>query len=376
MIELCDKEVCTGCGACFNRCDKGAISMVADEEGFASPQIDAGKCVGCGLCQKACPQLNPPTFHPPMGEKVYAVWAKDDAIRLTSSSGGLYTVFAQEILKRGGLVNGVAFDKDFNLTHRLVDNAEDLAALRGSKYVQSDIGDIYRRVEQALKAGRPVLFTSTPCQVAGLYAFLGRDYPQLVTCDIICHGVPSSVKFKAVVEETARVNHVVDPVDFRFRDYEHWSFNPVLVDKTGQTFGSAAATAYLKSFMSGDYYRECCYSCRFAVFTRVADLTIGDFWGLGSWTPFVRADKKKGVSLLLVNTKRGRELFNALPEDIVCLMSRDVRECEGNGQLYHPTRRPGEPKVRQGKSTYKLVRSLVMRCVSHAGALTIRRFCR
>lgn len=376
MIELCDKEVCTGCGACFNRCDKGAISMVADKEGFASPQIDVGKCVGCGLCQKACPQLNPPTFHPPMGKKVYAAWAKDDAIRLTSSSGGLYTVFAQEILKRGGLVNGVAFDKDFNLTHRLVDNAEDLAALRGSKYVQSDIGDIYRRVEQALKAGRPVLFTSTPCQVAGLYAFLGRDYPQLVTCDFVCHGVPSPTRFKAMVAETVRINRVGDPVDFRFRDYARWDYHPVLIDGSGGTFAGAPCTEYLEAFRSGVGNRQSCYSCRFAAFSRVADLTIGDFWGLGSWTPFIRADKKKGVSLLLVNSNRGRELLNALSGDAVRLMLRDVRECECNGQLYRPTRRHGESKVRQRMSAYKLVRSLMMRCVSRAGALTIGRFCR
>lgn len=376
MIELCAREVCTGCGACFNRCVKGAVSMVADEEGFAYPQIDTGKCVECGLCQKACPQLNAPQLNPPMGKKVYAAWAKDDSIRLKSSSGGLYSLLAAEIIRRGGLANGVAFNPDFNLMHRLVEREEDLAALRGSKYVQSDVGWIFREVEKALKSDRPVLFTSTPCQVAGLYAFLGRDYPQLVTCDIICHGVPSPVKFKAVVEATARVNHVANPVDFRFRDYEHWSFNPVLVDKTGRIFGSAAATAYLKSFTSGANYRECCYSCRFAAFTRVADLTIGDFWGLGSWTPFILADKKKGVSLLLVNTKRGRELLNALSGDTVCLMPRDVRECEGNGQLYHPTRRPGESKKSQRKSAYKSVRSLVMRCVSRAGALTIGRFCK
>lgn len=374
MTELCARESCTGCAACANRCPRGAIDMIPDSEGFAVPRINSAVCVECGLCVRACPQLNPSRLNPPMGKSVYAAWATDDAIRLTSSSGGLYSLLAAEVIRQGGLANGVAFDRDFNLTHRLVDCIEGLAALRGSKYVQSDVGRIYCEVENALGAGRPVLFISTPCQVAGLQAFLGRDYPQLVTCDIVCHGVPSPTRFKAMVAEAVRDNGVANPVDFRFRDYERWDYHPVVVDSEGKTFGSVMASDYLKSFLSGVSCRQCCHSCRFATFSRVADLTIGDFWGLGSWTPFTRADKKKGVSLLLVNSPRGWKLLNALPKGSVCLVSRDVRECEDNGQLYRP-RRAGSAERRRMFS-YRAIRSLLMRCVSRAAALTIGRVCR
>ncbi len=315
--------------------------MVTDEEGFAYPKIDVGKCVGCGLCQKACPQLNPPPFHSPMGKKVYAAWAKDDTIRLASSSGGLYTVFAQEILKRGGLVNGVAYDKDFNLTHRLVDKPEDLAALRGSKYVQSDIGDIYRRVEQALKVGRPVLFTSTPCQVAGLHSFLGKPYDNLITCDFVCHGVPSPTFFKAMVKEVARKKHVAHPVAFRFRDNREWGFRPALIDINEVEYADGVADKfYFEAFLRGLNYRENCYLCKHATFSRVADLTIGDFWGIGTWWPFCHVDKMMGVSLLLVNSDRGREFVRSIPQSIWSSELRDVRECEENLQLFGPTLRP------------------------------------
>ena len=340
-MTLCPKIQCTGCGACFNRCARGAISMVADEEGFAYPKIDAEKCVGCGLCQKACPQLTPPLFHPPMGKKVYAAWARDDAIRLASSSGGLYTVFAQEVLKRGGLVNGVAYDKDFNLTHRLVDKAEDLAALRGSKYVQSDIGDVYRRVEQALKAGRPVLFTSTPCQVAGLYSFLGKSYDNLVTCDFVCHGVPSPTLFKAMVREVVRKKNVADPMAFRFRDDRGWGIRLSLIDKDGVEYNDGVADKfYYESFLQGLHNRENCYQCRYASFSRVADLTIGDFWGLGSWWPFCHSDKYKGVSLLLLNSQRGSQFVASISPEFLRREIRDVHECEENCQLYMPVVRP------------------------------------
>lgn len=337
---LCPKLQCTGCGACFNRCDRQAISMEADEEGFAYPKIDTGKCVGCGLCEKACPQLNPPAFHPPMGKRVYAAWAKDDSIRLASSSGGLYTVFAQEILKRGGLVNGVAYDQDFNLTHRLVDKVDDLASLRGSKYVQSDIGDIYRQVEDALRHGRSVLFTSTPCQVAGLYSFLGKQYDNLITCDFVCHGVPSSAFFKLMVAEVVKKNRVTDPVAYRFRDLNRWGFRPALVDKNGIEYQDGVTDKfYFQTFLRGLNYRENCYQCRHASFSRVADLTIGDFWGIGTWWPFRHADKMKGVSLLLVNTPKGKAFVDCLSESALYRELRDIHECDENRQLYEPVER-------------------------------------
>lgn len=191
MIQLDKKQTCTGCHACAAKCPKQCIKMISDTEGFWYPQIDEEECINCGLCERVCPIITPIKFEDPFSPMAYACYNRDEKVRLASSSGGIFTLIAEAVLKQGGVVFGAGFDEDFNVCHQCVERVEDLDKLRMSKYVQSKIGETYREAENFLKENRLVLFTGTPCQIGGLKAYLGKSYDNLITQDIICHGVPS-----------------------------------------------------------------------------------------------------------------------------------------------------------------------------------------
>ena len=198
-------DQCTGCEACANICPKDCISMVENAEGFLFPKIDSGKCVGCELCEKACPVLSPIPIHKTQEDvKVYALIHKDEDVRSHSSSGGAFSAIADFVLEQGGVVFGAAFDENFEVHHICVDKPEDLYKLRGSKYVQSRIGDAYRQAKEKLQQGRLVFFTGTACQTSGLLGFLGRDYENLITQDLICHGVPSPLAWRKYIQLNRR----------------------------------------------------------------------------------------------------------------------------------------------------------------------------
>lgn len=203
MIRLCDKTDCTGCGACYNACPKRSISMEKDVEGFLYPRIDTQTCVECGACQMACPVLTPLDKHR-RAEYPLAVVAVSDEIRRKSSSGGMFSLFSSSILSCGGIVYGAAFDKDYRVCHRSARDEKELEPLRGSKYAQSDVELTFREVRESLRVGRDVLYTGTPCQIAGLYRFLGkRDVSRLYTVDLVCHGVPSVKSFQLYLSRLA-----------------------------------------------------------------------------------------------------------------------------------------------------------------------------
>ena len=330
--EITDLQKCFGCEACVNACPVGCIAFQQDDEGFFVPQIDAEKCIDCNKCRKICPANSAAEFHDV--RHVFAAWSLDESIRCSSSSGGLYSVFANHVIDGGGVANGVKFDSNTILYHGLFETRDDIQSCRGSKYVQSRPGMIYKQVKDALDTGKKVLFTSTPCQVDALYRFLGNDHPNLITCDLICHGVPSPEFLKKTI---AVINHDKNEIsEITFRNLSKWGGCGVFINGNRQR--NVADELYINTFLKGYSYRESCYNCPYATEKRVSDFTLGDFWGLGEYRAF-KHDKSKGVSLLLINSKKGNDFFEEIKKDLFFekrAFSEAVRE---NHQLKSPVKR-------------------------------------
>lgn len=334
---LADHTHCTGCSACASICPKDAISMRRDREGFSYPVIHASKCVRCGRCMSVCPILKP------MERKslpaVYAVWNRDDQIRKDSTSGGAFTAIADYVLEGGGVVYGAAFDAHEHLRHIPCFRKEDLWRMRGAKYVQSDLGDTYREVKEALKL-RQVLFTGTPCQVDGLYRFLGERPENLITCDLVCHGVPSP----GVWENMARLierrkGKELQAVRFRNKvtGWKDSHFTTVFDDGTVDT-APLFKTEFGRAFGKALFLRPSCHHCPYTSMSRAGDFTLGDFWGLHE--DELPEQQKLGVSLLLVNSPHGSHIFDQL--SLARKAFPAERAIAGNPRLASPIPQPVE----------------------------------
>lgn len=309
---------CTGCGACLNKCPVDAIQMKADDKGFLFPEIDAEKCINCGLCAKACPVLAPESENkaePPC----YAVMA-EDSIREKSSSGGVFTLLANWMFSQGGVVAGAAYTEDcYSVEHIMSTNEEELARLRGSKYVQSNTGLIYKQVKEYLDKGTPVLFTGTPCQVAAVNKFLGKPYDNLYTLDLVCHGVPSPEVYTRFIKEQEEIyGSKAVRVSFRDKDIVNWNVSTAIDFEDGQKYRkNRNECAYMKSFLKLLTIRENCGSCPFATLPRQGDMTIADFWDVSRFNP--KLDDQKGTSLVLPNNQKGERLLEVLRKCSVLL---------------------------------------------------------
>ena len=311
MIKLKDKESCCGCYACYNICPKKCISMSADKEGFWYPKIDENKCINCNLCEKVCPILNKPKANKSK-EEAYAVINKDEKIRLESSSGGIFTLLAQHVINKNGVVYGAAFDEIFNVHHIRIDSIDDIKYLRGSKYTQSAIKDSYSYVRNDLINSKLVLFTGTPCQVNGLRSFLQKDYDNLILMDIICHGVPSPLVWSEYVKLRAnKADDVIQQIAFRSKD-ESWKQYAVKFSFANSTayFQNLNEDIFMRGFLTDLYLRPSCYECHFKDVNRISDITIADFWGIQNELPDM--DDDKGTSFVVVHSEKGKELFNSL----------------------------------------------------------------
>ena len=307
-----------GCGACVQRCPKGCLALREDAEGFLYPEADASRCIDCGLCEKVCPVIHPGESRQPL--MAYAAVNGDEAVRRSSSSGGVFTALALETIERGGVVFGAKFDGRWEVVHGWTDRAEGLAAFRGAKYAQSCIGNSYKDVESFLRQGREVLFSGTPCQVAGLRRFLRREYAGLLTVDVVCHGVPSPGVWRDYLRESreAHFPHVAPlPLTaLTFRDkstgWKQYSFTYMAQSSDGlsKVTERASRNAYMRGFLADLYLRPSCYACPAKRLSSGSDLTVGDYWGVGSVHPAL--DDDGGVSVVLVNTSRGREMVGGL----------------------------------------------------------------
>ena len=332
---LADRTHCTGCTACRNICPKGAISMVRDKEGFAFPAVDPEKCVHCGACTAVCPMLHPREVRPLPA--AFAAWNRNADLRRDSTSGGAFSALADYVLEGGGVVFGAALDGKQHLRHIACFRKEDLWRLRGTKYVQSDLDDAFQAVKKYLET-RQVLFSGTPCQVDGLYRYLGSRPENLTTCDLVCHGVPSP----GVWEDMARYiekkrGRELQTVRFRNK-VEGWKnshFTAVYDDGTVDT-QPLFETAYGRAFGRALFLRPCCYRCPYACMNRPGDFTLGDLWGL---RPDEFPDQQpRGISLLLVNSPHGSYIFDRLSLSLQPFPIE--RAIAGNPRLASPITQP------------------------------------
>lgn len=314
MIKIEEKNKCCGCYACSNICPKNAIEMIEDEKGFKYPKINENKCINCGLCEKVCPILKKNKIS--NTPKAYACINKNENIRKNSSSGGIFTLIAEEIINMGGVVFGAQFDNDFNVIHSYTNNKEELYKYRGSKYAQSIIGDNYKIVKSFLEEGKYVLFTGTPCQVEGLYAFLQKDYDNLYTGDIICHGIPSPKVWKKYKEELEKQNNSKIKT-MNFRDKSDGWMNYCLnyeFENSNSYKELNSKSKYMQAFLKDLSIREACYDCKFKTKNRKSDITLADFWGIQNIKP--EMNDNKGTSLVIVNSLKGEDLFERIKEKI------------------------------------------------------------
>ena len=308
---LCKAEDCTGCTACASVCPVNAITMQPDHEGFLRPVV-GDACILCRKCEQTCPILHPPVPGPAPAS-AHAVWNNDEAERVASSSGGFFSLLARHVLDQGGAVFGSVLDETMAARHVCARSEEGLAAMRGSKYVQSDLGDSFAQARELLEAGTPVLFSGVPCQVDGLKRYLGKDYPNLLTCDLVCHGVPSPAVFRAYLD-SLEAEHGSRVVSVRFKDKSHgWShpwFTAEFADGTVYT-EDFNRTGYGRGFGMQLFLRPACARCRYTSTSRPADFTLADYWGLDEKLA-LPVERDKGVSMVLVNSARGQQVFDAL----------------------------------------------------------------
>ena len=335
-FPLPERGSCTGCGACASGCPKGAIHMLPDREGFLYPTV-TDACIQCGHCAHICPVRK--QREPRPEPAVFAAWNPDAAVRQASTAGGVFPLLAEYILESGGVVFGAAFDGSQHLRHTACFRKEELWRLRGAKYVQSDLEGVFREVRRWLDQ-RAVLFSGTPCQVDGLYRYLGGRPENLTTCDLVCHGVPSPGVWEDMARSLeARRQQPLQAVRFRNKvaGWKDSHFTAVYGDGTVDT-APLFRTEYGRAFGRALFLRPSCYRCPYASMTRVGDLTLGDFWGL---RPDELPDQQeKGISLLLVNTPHGSHIFDQLP--LAKQPFPPERAIAGNPRLASPIPLPPE----------------------------------
>lgn len=337
-----DKSECCGCTACLHSCPVSAISFVEDKEGFMYPEINDEACINCGLCERVCP-FEHPEYKNDEHPAVFASLLKDKEERKKSSSGGLFYVLAKLIIEKGGVVYGATLDNKLNVVHVGVDSLDNLAKLRGSKYVQSDLNKVFLDIREQLKSDRWVYFVGTGCQVAGLKSYLRKDYPNLITSDLVCHGVPNQKLFSTHVKYLEKKYHG-KVSDYQFRDNATWGGCELfqLTNPQGKIKhirnSSYELSPYLYSFMYAFTYRHSCYNCKFAQIPRQGDITLADYWGCRSFFPQI--DTSKGVSLILVNNSKGKEIWEKVKDEVEYYSSTVEDGAKFNSNLVHITKKP------------------------------------
>lgn len=336
MDKIIEKKLCSGCTACMNICPKEAISMIKDKEGFKHPVINQDRCIDCNLCKKTCPILN--TVKNESINKCYVAFNKDDKEREKSSSGGVFDILARAILNENGIVIGASFDENNKLSHIAIDNIKDLDKLKGSKYLQSDLNNIFSYIKDHIRY-KKILFVGMPCQVSGLKSFLKQDYNNLICIDLFCHGVPTPKLFNKYIKELEnKYNDILLSYNFRDKSTGWDTYSNTAIFKNNKISELKSKNKYMKLFLSDIALRESCYNCNFKLGNKYSDITLGDFWGVNNY--YHDMYDKKGVSAVIVNTHKGITLFNIIKDSL------EYKECKldeilsGNPSLKESSKYP------------------------------------
>ncbi len=338
---MVERERCCGCGACFSACPRQCIEMISDRMGFLYPHINRNNCVNCGVCEIVCPALQKSkTIKEP---EAWGGYSNNQNIRKASSSGGIFTLLAQGIIEQGGVVFGAAFTKDnCQVKHICIDNINDLHKLRGSKYVQSSTEKTFTYVKELLEDGIPVMYSGTPCQIEGLNLFLQKEYTNILTVEIICHGVPSPKLFKKyIVFMEEKLGAKIRKVFFRDENEGGGILVMRIETDNGTVYREDKFNdPFFRFFLRNNCLRESCYNCPSRGLHKRADITLSDFWGVENCSPDL-ADGG-GISLVLMHTEKGRHAFNLMRAECIGHAVDFNKAIEGNKAFYESYTRPDE----------------------------------
>jgi len=318
MIDIINKKDCTGCGACFNACPKQAISMKSDSKGFLYPEVEKSSCIECKICINKCPVVNQNVISSNYLEPlVFASWSLDENIRINSTSGGIFSELAKEVLKREGCVVGAKYNAEHLVEHALIDKEADLIKLRQSKYIQSDVKDIYIRVKKSLQSQKLVLFVGSPCEIAGIRGYLGKDYENLILCDFVCRGTNSPKAYTEYLKDLEkRYQSKIEKVWFKNKTKGWNLFSTKIIFKNGREYiEDRNHDAFMLGYIHYNLFmRDCCSSCKYKKIPRISDITLADFWGVGQHRS--ELDEDKGTSLVMINSDKGKALFNSIQNNV------------------------------------------------------------
>lgn len=368
-----NKDHCSGCGVCAIKCAHRAIRMTPDEEGFVYPLIEEDKCVHCGLCQKVCHEVNDNVFNTGR-HKYFGLMLKDDNLLMKSSSGGAFTAICSAI-GDDAIICGSSFDETLKAHHLCVENNEEgINRLRKSKYLQSDLREVFVEIKHYLRDGRNVLFTGTACQVAALYTFLGGKPDNLYTVDLICHGVPSQHIFDSYITSLkAKTKIEINSYSFRekHRFLNDWEIGIKYGNEKQMLYRSWGEDCYMSGFLRGLFYRPVCYGCRYSNedIKRPADITIADFWG--SEKVNKKLNSKRGSSLLISNNAKGMTLIEQIKSDVLLVESPEHMAISHNHNLFEPTKKNPKrdeffQRLRNGEDFETIIRTLYKGPRSHS----------
>lgn len=327
QIILASKDKCTGCSACVSLCPKNCISMREDKEGFLQPKIDHSKCIKCHKCEHTCPILIKESVPDDFETKAFAAINKDGAIRKESSSGGVFFALAKCVIDRGGVVFGARWNDTWEVVHDFADSIEGVKAFMKSKYVQSRIGNAYLQAKMFLDGGRWVLFSGTPCQLAGLRAILGKGYERLLQVDLICHGVPSPKVWRKYLESYFS-NEKILSINMREKGIGWDTYRFQIVTDSREYLDVKKSNPFIIGFLNNSFLRNSCYQCTFRHYHRASDITIADYWGVKRECPEMYDGK--GTSIVFCHTDKAFLLLNKLSDELTLLTQEKVRAIRSN----------------------------------------------